>query len=78
MATKGITEAPTLINTILVKGEVKSVGQEALTLYFTNKKKIGGGKIDTILLRDDQATITFHDPSGMYNVNTISIYNAAY
>ena len=66
MAAKGITEAPTLIDTILVKGEVKSVGQEALELYFKNKKKSGGGEIvNCILLNDDQAAIKFHDPAGM-------------
>ena len=45
MAAKGIAEAPTLIDTILVKGEVKNVGQETLTLYFTSKKKLEEGKL---------------------------------
>ena len=62
MANKGITEDP---DTILVKGEIKIIGQEALALHFTNKKKCGGGEIANILLKDDQATITFCDPSGM-------------
>ena len=74
MAAKGITEAPTLIDTIIVKGEVKSVGQEALTLHFTNKKKSGGGEILIInLLNDDQATITFHDAAGQYVMQTYVI-----
>ena len=63
MVDKGITEDT---DSILVKGEVKIIGQEALTLHFTNKKKCGGGEIDKILLEDDQATITFYDPSGKY------------
>lgn len=64
MANKG-NSAPTLTvtDTILVKGEVKSVGETALTLYFTNKKRFGGGEIASILLNDDQATVTFCDPS---------------
>ena len=66
MANKG-NSAPTLsvTDTILVKGEVKSVGETALTLYFTNKKRFGRGEIASILLNDDQATVTFCDPSGM-------------
>ena len=63
MANKGITE----IDTVLVNGEVESVGQEALELYFTNKKRCGGGEILSIVLKNNQATIVFCDPSGMYN-----------
>ena len=67
MADKGVTED---IDSILVKGEVKIIGQEALTLHFTNKRKCGGGEIANILLEDDQATITFCNPSGMYVMRT--------
>ena len=75
MADKGITEDP---DTILVKGEIMSVGQQALTLHFTNKKKCGGGEIANMLLKDDQATITFCDPSGMpckQIMNKITVVN---
>ena len=59
------TETPAQLDTILVKGEVDSVGKEALELHFTNKKKCGGGDISSIQLKDNQATIIFCDPSGM-------------
>ena len=65
MADKGMTED---LDTILVKGEVVSVGQGALKLHFTNKKKCGGGEIANMLLKDDQATITFCDSTGMNNI----------
>jgi len=58
-------KSPTQIDVIIVKGEVEDVGQEALELYFTNKKRCGGGEIVNILLEDKQATITFKDSSGM-------------
>ena len=74
MADKRVTEDT---DSILVKGEVKSIGQDALTLHFTNKKKCGGGEIGNILLEDDQATITFCDPSGKYVqiMNKITVVN---
>ena len=71
MANKGVTEAPALLDTILVKGEVESVGKEALELHFTNKKKCGGGDIVSIQLKDNQATIIFCDPSGVYIANYV-------
>ena len=61
MADKGIAEDT---DSILVKGEVKIIGQGGLTLHFTNNKKCGGGEIAKILLEDNQATITFCDSSG--------------
>ena len=70
MADKGTAEALAApMDTISVKGEVGSIGQEALELYFTNKKRCEGGEILGInLLKDNQATITFSDPSGMYPI----------
>jgi len=53
------------VDAIIVKGEVEDVGQEALELYFTNKKRCGGGEIVSILLKNKQATITYWDSSGM-------------
>ena len=51
MADKGTTELPTVTDTVLVNGEVESVGEEALDLYFTNKKRCGGGEICSIVLK---------------------------
>ena len=49
---------------ILVRGDV---GEEALELFFTNKKKCGGGEIVDIRKKSDiEAIITFKDPAGMY------------
>jgi len=55
------------INTIVVRGDVKGVGEEALKLFFTNTKKCGGGEIVSIEIESDsKAFITFQDCAGMY------------
>ena len=55
------------IDTIVVRGDVKAVGEEALELFFTNKRRCGGGEIVSIKIESDsEAFITFQDPDGMY------------
>ena len=54
------------INTIIVKGDVKGVGEEALEVFFSNTKKFSGGEIASIKIESDsEAYITFQDSDGM-------------
>ena len=70
------------IYTIVVRGDVKGVGEEALELFFTNPKKCGGGEIVSIKIESDtEAFITFQDSVGMYNhmyVICICVYSLAF
>jgi len=55
------------IDTIVVRGNVKGIGEEALELFFTNTKKCGGGEIVSIEIESDsEAFITFQDCAGTY------------
>jgi len=61
------------IDTIVVRGDVKGVGEEALELFFTNPKKCGGGEIVNIKIEGDtEAFITFQDSAGMCNHMSVS------
>ena len=51
-------------DTILVKGLSASHKQSVLRLYFTNKKKCGGGDVTSIVLTGTQAYISFVDSNG--------------
>ena len=67
------------IYTIVVRGDVKGVGEEALELFFTNPKKCGGGEIVSIKIESDtEAFITFQDSAGMYNLIRICINSLAF
>ena len=61
---------------ILVRGDIKEVGEEALELFFTNNKKCGGGEIvDIKIENDNEVIITFQDPAGMYVYPSIHVFN---
>ena len=49
-------------DTILVKGLKDCHTKEALRLFFTNKKKCGGGDVTKIIIREGSAYVTFADP----------------
>ena len=57
-------------DTILVKGLTDCHTESALKFFFTNKKKCGGGEVTKIVVKKDNAYITFADPKG-----TIFIYS---
>ena len=59
----------TASNTILVKGLKDCHTELVLKLFFTNKKKCGGGDVTKILLKKDNAYVTFADSKGMQSVN---------
>ena len=59
----GCRNAPVL-DTILVTGNVASIGKEALKLYFNNKRKCGGEGVVSIVMQQDKAFITFRDIQG--------------
>ena len=54
----------TTSNTILVKGLKECHTELALKLFFTNKKKCGGGNITKIVVKKDNAYVTFADSKG--------------
>ena len=49
-------------DTILVKGLKDCHTEVALSLFFTNKKKCGGGEVTKIIIREGSAYVTFADP----------------
>lgn len=60
---KRCRDAPVL-DTILVRGSVESIGKEGLKLYFNNKKKCGGEGVVSVVMQPDKAFITFSDVQG--------------
>jgi len=57
-----------VMNTIVVRGDAEVINEEILNLYFTNKKK-GGGDVTSIVIKNNEAFITFADPSGVMSVS---------
>jgi len=53
-----------VLDTILVTGNLEGITEGALKLYFTNKKKCGGGDIINVLIQQNKALITFSDLQG--------------
>ena len=51
-------------DTILVKGLMECHTESALKLFFTNKKKCGGGDVTKIIIKEESAYISFADPKG--------------
>jgi len=54
-----------VMDTVLVKGLSPTHNEPVLKLYFTNKKKSGGGDVTSIAIKDTHAYITFVDPEGI-------------
>ena len=53
------------MNTVLVKGlNAQYHSKPMLELYFTNEAKCGGGTITEIIVKDDEAYITYAEPKG--------------
>lgn len=56
-------------DSVLVQGKISSVSDDALTLYFSNKKRSRGGEIKSLTWRERRtsAVITFEDCQGMFS-----------
>jgi len=59
-----IITASDVMDTVLVKGLSTTHNESVLKLYFTNKKKSGGGDVTSVILTEAQAYITFVDSNG--------------
>ena len=67
-ASKSLSLVPqaTDTDTILVKGLKECHTESALKLFFTNKKKCGGGDITKISINKESAYVSFADPKGRF------------
>lgn len=56
-------------DSVLVQGEMSSVSEDALMLYFSNKKRSQGGEIKSLTWCEKRtsAVITFEDCEGMFS-----------
>lgn len=56
-------------DSVLVQGEMGSVSDDALMLYFSNKKRSRGGEVKSLIWREKRtsAVITFEDCQGMFS-----------
>ena len=74
LLTSPTTERPiTASNTILVKGLKECHTEYALKLFFTNKKKCGGGNITKIFIKKDNGYVTFADSKGNISIVTVTV-----
>ena len=56
----------TSVNTVLVKGlNAQYHNIPVLELYFSSEAKCGGGSIAEIIIKDDEAYITYAEPEGI-------------
>ena len=53
-----------VMDTVLVKGLSHTHAESVLKLYFTNKKKCGGGDVTSIAIKGENAYVSFVDPNG--------------
>ena len=53
-----------VMDTVLVKGLSPTHDESVLKLYFTNKKKSGGGDVTSIAVKGKVAYISFVDSNG--------------
>ena len=51
-------------DTILVNGLMEGHTESALKLYFTSKKKCGGGDVTKVVIKEESAYVSFADPKG--------------
>jgi len=54
----------TVLDTVLVKGLSTTHDESVLKLYFTNKKKSGGGDVKNVAIQEMDAYVSFVDPNG--------------
>ena len=65
------------VSTILVKGLRDCHTESALRLFFSNKRKCGGGDITNVVIKKEIAYVTFADQKGSWlNIMTTAIVNA--
>ena len=57
-------QVTTTTDTILVKGLTECHTESALKLFFTNKKKCGGGDVTKVVIKEESAYVSFADPKG--------------
>ena len=56
-------------STILVKGlDTKRHNKSFLEMYFSNKKKCGGGDITEVVVKDEEAYITYAESEGIATI----------
>jgi len=60
-----------VMDTVLVKGLSTTHNESVLKLYFTNKKKSGGGDVTHITVKGEIAYVSFADPEGKHYVEYI-------
>jgi len=53
-----------VMDTVLVKELSPTHDESVLKLYFTNKKKSGGGDVTNIVIKEKIALVSFVDPNG--------------
>ncbi len=53
-------------DSVLVQGDLEKLTEEVLTLYFSNKKRSGGGEVQSFIWINTRksAAITFRDSDG--------------
>ena len=62
------------VNTVLVKGlNAQCNSKSLLELYFSNEAKCGGGTITEIIVKDDEAYITYAEPEGIITAAVTSV-----
>ena len=65
--------------TVLVKGLNAQYHNElVLELYFSNEAKCGGGNIAAILIKDDEAYITYAEPEGIIMIPVAAVIEVRY
>ena len=64
----------TSVHTVLVKGlNAQYHNKSVLELYFSNEAKCGGGDIVEILVKDEEAYITYAEPEGIIRIAVASV-----
>ena len=53
-----------VLDTLLIIGLSTNHNESVLKLYFTNKKKSGGGNVANVVVKGTKAHVTFFDPNG--------------
>ena len=73
LPTKSFESQVTATDTIVVKGLKDCHNEVTLKLFFSNKKKCGGGDVNKIVFKKESAYVTFVDPTGnlLYIMNHI-------
>ena len=58
---------------LYVRGIGRTITKEDLTIYFQSRKQSGGGDINSLDLKEDEAVITFEEGDGKLFLHLFSI-----